>query len=132
MILNLRLLAFCLPVLIFLAYIFFSQRRLNRPWLVLAGIYPAVLNYGLNPSWRFYSYHGLLHASIVYQVLEQGLPPAHPYLAGQTLSYSWGYHALAARVTQALNLPPSSSFALINVVCLALVLLLAYRISDAS
>jgi len=132
MILNLRfaVLGYCVPFLVFLAYLFFSKRRVNKLLLWGVGLYPVILIYAVNPYWRFYSYHGLLHTSMVYQILEQGLPPVHPYLAGEPLRYSWGYHALAALVVRALNLSPSLSFALINVVCLALVLLLIDRISS--
>jgi hypothetical protein len=86
--------------------------------------------YALNPNNRVYSYHGFMHAGIVYQVLNGNIPPLNPLLGGEPLLYPWGYHLLAAGSSSLLNLSPAYSFAFINVLSAVIVLVLAYKISQ--
>jgi hypothetical protein len=97
--------------------------------VVILAVLPLVLLYVLNPFFRVFSRHGLLHASILYQILEHGVPPPNPLLAGETLGYHWSYDLLGAAVCRVTGLPPSWSYAAINVVCLLLVMLLLARVS---
>ncbi len=52
---------------------------------------PILVVYIANPENRIFSYHGFLHLSIVNLILEDGLPPANPVLAGETLRYQWWF-----------------------------------------
>ncbi len=75
-----------------------------------------------NPGLRIYSKHGLFHASVLYRLSELGVPPDNPLLAGEPLRYHWGYELIGAAVSRVAGLPPSWSFAVINLVALAVVL----------
>jgi hypothetical protein len=75
-----------------------------------------------NPGLRIYSKHGLFHASVLYRLSELGVPPDNPLLAGEPLRYHWGYELLGAAVSRVAGLPPSWSFAAINLAALAAVL----------
>lgn len=75
-----------------------------------------------NPGLRIFSKHGLFHASVLYRISELGVPPDNPLLAGEPLRYHWGYELLGAAVSRAGGMPPSWSFALVNLGSLALVL----------
>jgi hypothetical protein len=86
--------------------------------------------YALNPNNRVFSYHGFIHAGIVYQVLNGTIPPLNPLLGGEPLLYPWGYHLLAAGISRSLNLSPAYSFAVMNVAFAALAMVLAYKISQ--
>ncbi|MFC1852553.1 hypothetical protein ACFL27_20340 [candidate division CSSED10-310 bacterium] len=118
------------PLLIYMVYFVFSEKSGPKFLLLLLGIYPVILVYVLNPKWRFFSYHGLLHTSIHYQLLHWHLPPTMPFLAGEPLYYSWGYEFFSVLIASIFNLAPSYCFALINIVSLLLVMILSYKISQ--
>ncbi len=61
------------------------------------------------------SWHGLLHSSITYGIIDSGVPPENPYFAGQPLVYYWFYHLSAAGITTAANLSPLFSFSVFNI-----------------
>ncbi|MBN2447488.1 MAG: hypothetical protein JXO22_12220 [Phycisphaerae bacterium] len=105
-------------------------RRRRGPWLLLAlGMLPLVLVYVLNPFHRIYAYHGMMHTSIVYQVIERGLPPENPWLAGEPLAYPWAYHLVIADAARWFSLPLSVCFAAVNCVCLLVTLIALYRVA---
>ena len=101
----------------------------RKTLLLLLGILPVVLIYTANPNNRVYSYHGLSHASVTYQIANNTIPPSHPFLAGYPLRYHWGYHLLAAMCGKAFNMSPFVAFAAINTLSLLFCLVLVYRIS---
>ncbi len=82
-------------------------------WVVAAHLIPlglitAVL---LEESWRIYSHHGLLHSSIVYAILDRGVPPENPLMAGTPIGYPYGHHAALAFVMRWLPIAPPWLFA---------------------
>lgn len=103
--------------------------RLRAPtWaFLLLGLVPlAVL---LRDEVRIYSYHGLMHASILYRILAEGIPPTDPFVAGGTLHYPWAHHALLALAVRVGDLSPPTAFALFNVGALAATLYALHRVS---
>jgi len=127
-------LSFVLPVLPVAAGLLIllslrEPRRLAHALVVVGAVLPLVLLYALNPAFRIYSRHGLLHASILYQGLEHGVPPPNPLLAGEGLGYHWGYDLLGAAFSRFLGVAPSWSYSTLNIVALTLVLLLLGRVS---
>lgn len=72
-----------------------------------------------NPDWRMFSFHGMLHAGIVHEIAERGVPPQVPFLAGEALGYPWGGHALFAVAMRVVPLSVPWLFALLDVGCLA-------------
>jgi len=86
--------------------------------MLILALLPVLLIYLVNPHYRIYSRHGLMHVSIVNQVLVHGVPPEAPWLAGQPLAYPWAYHVLVAGMRSLLYAPASVCFAAINLVCL--------------
>jgi hypothetical protein len=103
--------------------------RWARAAALTLSVLPLLLLFLLNPAFRIFSRHGLLHAAILYRIVELGIPPDNPLLAGQPLGYHWGYEMVGAAVSAVLSLPPSWSFALINLIALTLTLLLLARAS---
>ena len=64
--------------------LFLAMRVTKRSaWLLLLAALPLVLLYLWNPNFRVYSYHGLLHSSVVYQILNGFVPPDCSLLAGE-------------------------------------------------
>jgi hypothetical protein len=122
-------LAWAMPIGALLAAIFLwavaHPRRAPILWAL--ALLPTIVTYVAGPTSRAYHYHGFLQQSIVYQILENGLPPANPLLAGETLRYAWGAHLVVAGVTRALGVSPAWSFALLNVAGLAISVLLLHR-----
>ncbi len=100
-----------------------ARRRGGRRVLFALALLLPLGAYALSPEHRVYSYHGFLHLSIVYQILEGGLPPANPILAGEALRYMWGPHALVAWLAAALEVSPAWLFALQNLLALAVAIL---------
>ena len=65
------------------------------------------------------SWHGLLHASIAYRILDHGLPPENPFFAGEPLIYYWFYHLGGGHLAAAAGRSPLFGFALLNVLALS-------------
>ncbi|MFB2974803.1 hypothetical protein [Microseira sp. BLCC-F43] len=99
-------------------------------WIfLLLGILPLIFIYLRYPDFRVYDWHGFLHASIVYQIINGSIPPNNPILAGEPLLYPWGSHLLVASIVSLLHLSPATVFALLNLCFLALTLILVFKIS---
>lgn len=120
----------CVVLSFFLYREIFTIKHVRLFWYVLLGSFAITVMYALNPNNRVYSYHGFMHASIVYQVLNGAIPPMNPFLGGKPLLYPWGYHLLAAGISKMSNLSPAYSFAVINLASAVLVMVLAYKISQ--
>ncbi len=105
-------------------------RCVDRVAAVLLALLPLALLFWLNPAFRIYSRHGLFHASILVRIVELGVPPSSPLVAGEPLFYHWAYELVAAAVSVATSLPPSWSFAIVNLVSLTLVIVVLARVSD--
>lgn len=97
--------------------------------MMICGLWIVVAAYLINPDIRIVSVHGFIHTGIVYQILNGGLPPDNPLLAGQPLQYPWGFHVFAAATSRAFHISPAWSFALINWVSLVLCMVLIARIT---
>jgi hypothetical protein len=108
---------------------FFTSVRVSRIWLVLAGLAPVISVNIVNPLFRVWSFHSLMHGGIVYQILNGNIPPPAPLVGGTPLRYPWGAHLLAAAMCKAANITPFTSIAVINVASLLASLVLAYKIS---
>jgi hypothetical protein len=104
--------------------------RIRGAWLLLWGISPVLAVYLLNPGFRIHSFHSFMHAGIVYQILNRGLPPPDPLLAGLAARYPWGAHLVAAAISRVANTTPLMSFAVLNVGCLVAAMILIYRTSQ--
>jgi hypothetical protein len=126
---RLLALAWALPIAAMLAAILLraAARPRAAPILWALALLPTIVTYLAGPVSRAYHYHGFLQQSIVYQILEDGLPPVNPLLAGETVRYAWGAHLVVAGVTRALGVSPAWSFALLNVGGLAISVLLLHR-----
>lgn len=124
------LLIVCAVLSFFLYREIFTGKHVRLFWYVLLAVLTMAVMYALNPNNRVYSYHGFMHAGIVYQVLNGIIPPLNPLLGGEPLLYPWGYHLLAAGISRVLNFSPAYSFAVINVASSVLVMVLAYKISQ--
>jgi hypothetical protein len=97
--------------------------------LMVCGLWIVTSAYLINPDVRLVSVHGLIHTGIVYQILNGGLPPDNPWLAGQPLRYPWGFHACVAAICRTFQITPAWSFALINLVSLGACMILIARIA---
>jgi hypothetical protein len=93
------------------------------------GVFVFAAVYGLNPNERIVSGHGFLHIGVVFQCFNGAWPPTNPLLAGEPLLYPWGHHFLVALLCRVLNTTPAWSFAIINLIALALCILLISTIS---
>ncbi len=69
-----------------LAGVFLGALRLRVPgWgMLILALLPVLLIYLVNPHYRIYSRHGLMHVSIVNQVLVHGVPPEAPCRSSST------------------------------------------------
>ncbi|NLH16108.1 MAG: hypothetical protein GX455_05985, partial [Phycisphaerae bacterium] len=101
----------------------------RRPRLLLiCGLMIVASTYLINPDRRMIFGHGGIHTGIVYQILNGGLPPANPLLAGQPLRYPWGYHVCVATICRVFHIAPGWSFVLINLASLGLCMILIARV----
>lgn len=72
------------------------------------------------------SIHGMLHASILFRVMDAGAPPENPFYADGALRYYWTWHLAGAVPVELSGVDPMNAFAAGNVAsALAFVLLLA-------
>lgn len=93
-----------------------------RPWIAfLLWLLPTLLLI-LDFNRQTLSAHGLLHASIVYDILERGLSvrPGHPLLGGEPLLYPWAHHWIAAVAARLLGVTPAAVFGATGLLSLAL------------
>lgn len=103
-------------------------RRRAPGWaLLLVGCAPTLVL--LREGFRLYSFHGFMHASIVYQVLTVGIPPTDPLVGGQPLRYPWAHDALLALGVRAFDITPDIAFAVFNVASLLATFLLLYGVA---
>ena len=125
---------FLLVVILFTASILHkavsSQRRLRLAEPICLGLFTLVFIYAVNANHRVYAYHGFFRAGIVYQILNGYIPPLDPLFAGETVHSPWGNELLVACVSRLFHITPPYSFAILNVVCLVLVMILVYKISS--
>ena len=104
-------------------------RRENLIWALLIFTTMLACIYKLNPSNRVYSFHGFMHAGMVYQILNDEIPPSNALMSGEELPYPWGYEYITAKITDIFNISPFYSFAAINGISLAACMILIYAVS---
>jgi hypothetical protein len=113
-----------------LASVFLALLRSRAPrWAHLAlGVLPPALLLLCLPSLRVYGYHGFLQAGIVYQILQDNIPPTSPLLAGQPGTYPWAGAAVLATTSKLLGVSPFWAAAIVSIASLIVLLLATYRI----
>lgn len=107
----------------------YGRKKTNLIWALLVFTGILVLVYKLNPNNRIYSYHGFMHAGIVYQILNGEIPPSNAVMAGTKLTYPWGYEYIAAGITDIFDITPFYTFAIINIISLLVCMVVIYKIS---
>lgn len=80
----------------------------------------------LLPDWATY-WHGFMHSSIVYQIVEHGVPVANPLMATESLLYPYGHHALIAGLMRVVPISPVQAFILTDLLTLCVFALLVER-----
>ena len=107
-----------LMALAFVAGLTWLSRREAHPlWLIAIVAVPIGLLH-LDTDWRLFSVHGLMHASMVYEIFERGLPAETPLVAGTPLQYPYGVHVLVAGILRVMPISPPTVFAMLNISCL--------------
>jgi hypothetical protein len=72
-----------------------------------------------------------LHAGIVHSILNTGIPPEAPYLAGQTLQYYWLYDLANLMTSYACAIPATSAIYVTNVTGFFTLLLMVWLIGKS-
>jgi hypothetical protein len=107
----------------------FTRIKISLVWLALTALAPVAAVHIVNPLFRVWSFHSLMHGGIVYQIMNGNIPPPAPLVGGTPLNYPWGAHLLAAALSKAADITPYTSFAFINATSLLISIILAYKIS---
>jgi hypothetical protein len=102
------------------AFLAMLRARVGGIGFFLLGLAPNVAVELLNPIDRTVSYHGFWHVSILYGILQDGVPPEDRLFAGRPLLYPWGYQWMAAALVRTLGVSPGWAFAAVNLLGLAL------------
>ncbi len=98
-----------------------------RPWLATAiGLALVVITlWPMFESKRVRaSIHGFLHSSLMYSVIDHGVPPENPFFADHPVRYYWSWHAGTAASCALGDVTPITAFAATNVAALLAFLLL--------
>lgn len=102
------------------AALWLALRLRVRPWIAFLLWLVPTLALVLDFERQTVSAHGLLHASIVYDILERGAPPGHPLLGGEPLRYPWLHHWLAAGAVRLFGVTPAAVFGATGILSLLL------------
>jgi len=102
------------------AFLAMLRSRVGGVGFFLLGMAPNVTVELWNPIDRAVSFHGFWHVSILYGILQDGVPPEDRLFAGRPLLYPWGYHWVAAALLRTLGVSPGWAFAAVNLLGLAL------------
>lgn len=106
--------------------------RLSRGdrWAIAAAMVAAMLLYlAMRAPGILVSWHGFFHAAVTEQVLNEGVPPTNPGMAGEALNFYWAFHIFVALITTASHANPLTVIALINAKMLALTLVIIYEVA---
>ncbi len=107
-----------------LALVLYVLVRVHAPlWTFLLPLVVVVVPQ-LRPEWATY-WHGFMHSSLVYAIVERGIPPQNPLMVGEPLRYMYGHHVLIAWLMRVVPISPPQAFALtdlLSLVALALVM----------
>ncbi len=101
---------------------------LGRPGLAVAFVLTALVAWPLAQSNRVRtSIHGMLHSSLLFELMDRGAPPGNPFFAGQPLRYYWTWHLAIAAPVELSGVDPTIGFAATNVAAaLAFLILLGH------
>ncbi|HTM58568.1 MAG TPA: hypothetical protein VL123_09160, partial [Candidatus Udaeobacter sp.] len=98
--------------------------------LSLSLAFAIALPHFLNP-WMLIKSDAWLHAGLVHQILERGIPPEDPRFAGLRLNYVWFFNLFIALLTRVHDSNPFVFMTLLNVVDVVLVGWLAWLLGWA-
>ncbi len=97
-------------------------------WWVLAAVFVVLTAFTfMYDGHREAGHHGFMHASYVYTIMEQGLPPEDPLFAGEPLRYPYLLNGLLAQCLLWIAITPGTCFTLINLLALAATIFVIYR-----
>lgn len=122
--------AVAVSALMILYRFFFSERKLPIVWIIFTCCFVAGSLFLYNTELKITSIHTFFYAGPAYQIINGNTPPMDPLFGGEILHYQWGHPWAAAMLSKMLNVTPFSSFAIINVLSLAVCLWLLYKISN--
>ena len=121
-----------------LAWMLITARRAGAPregddapssaamWALSLALAAAIaLPHLLNP-WMLVKSDAWLHAGLVHQILERGIPPEDPRFAGLHINYVWFFNLFVALLTRVHDSNPFVFMTLLNVVDVALLGWLAW------
>jgi hypothetical protein len=91
------LLALGMTVLVGLTF-----RHRFAPWTIaLVAFLPVPIVALFSPQFNLAGWHGFMHASPIYQIMDRGvIPPEDPLYAGGTLRYPWVEHWIIAQISR--------------------------------
>ncbi len=75
-------------------------------------------------------WHGFFHSSIVYNIINTGIPPQNPVFAGETIKGYWPFHYLIALITKNFGIHPAIVNLCLNILSLIGIFALIWRLSD--
>jgi len=97
-------------------------------WWVLAAVFVVLTAFTfMYDGHREAGFHGFMHASYVYAIMEQGLPPEDPLFAGEPLRYPYLLNGLLAQCLLRVAITPGTCFALVNLLALSATIFVIYR-----
>ena len=103
--------------------------RKKPMWLMLLLLLFPVLLALSDVNFQTMSNHGLMHASIVYELSQHGVPPGNPLLAGERLYYPYGHHFLISKLMNYISIAPGQWFVITNIISLILFIWILERIA---
>ena len=114
---------------VILTRLIFIKKTLNPGWIIGFGVLLISGIYYFNPAFKIFSFHGLYHLGIVYDIMHGNVPPENPLLGGEPLLWPWGHHYLVGSVSKIFNISPVLSFGLINMIAYSGTVYFIYKIS---
>ena len=96
-------------------------------FLFLAACILILVPLATSTAFRLYNSHQWVHAGFVYQFSEGRLIPEEPELAGVRLRYPLLGHVYWAVLSKVLNMPPTQTYVVTNVVTLLWICMLVYE-----
>lgn len=94
--------------------------------IALPALWVALL-WWVQPEYRLFGRHNLMHSDLIYQLVRAPWPPEEPELAGLALGYGWFGHGLNAAVGLVSDHPPTRFFPWLNLVSLSATAVLLAR-----
>jgi hypothetical protein len=86
----------------------------------------------LEPEYRLFGRHNLMHADLIYQVIRAPWPPEEPELAGMALGYGWFGHGFNAAIGLLTDHSPTRLFPWSNLLSLSATAVLMVKATRAA